>query len=64
MSAQDLLKEVAIIFITFSMVWPQVKLQGGNTALPITRNWINDLLSMQVRKQQLELDMEQQTGSR
>ena len=30
--AQDLLKEVAIIFITFTLVWPQVKQQGGNTA--------------------------------
>ena len=32
--AQDLLKEVAIIFITFTLVWPQVKQQGGNTAPP------------------------------
>ena len=30
--AQDLLKEVAIIFITSTIVWPQVKQQGGNTA--------------------------------
>ena len=30
-----LLKEVAIIFITYTIVWPQVKQQGGNTALPI-----------------------------
>ena len=34
----DLLKEVAIIFITSTVVWPQVKQQGGNTALPIKRN--------------------------
>ena len=33
--ALDLLKEVAIIFITFTIVWPQVKQQGGNTAQPI-----------------------------
>ena len=33
--AQDLLKEVTIIFITSTIVWPQVKQQGGNTALPI-----------------------------
>ena len=33
--AWDLLKEVAIIFITFTIVWPQVKKQGGNTAPPI-----------------------------
>ena len=35
--AWELLKEVAIIFITSSIVWPQVKQQGGNTALPINR---------------------------
>ena len=28
--AKDLLKEVAIIFITSTIVWPQVKHQGGN----------------------------------
>ena len=32
----DLLKEV-IIFITSTIVWPQVKQQGGNTAPPINR---------------------------
>ena len=36
-SAQDLLKEVAIIFITSTIVWSQVKQQGGNTTLPINR---------------------------
>ena len=35
--ARDLLKEVAIIFITSTIVWPQVKQQGRNTALPINR---------------------------
>ena len=35
--AWDLLKEGAIIFIISTMVWPQVKQQGGNTALPINR---------------------------
>ena len=30
-------KEVTIIFITSAIVWPQVKKQGGNTALPINR---------------------------
>ena len=34
---QDLLKEVTIFFITSTIVWPQVKQQGGNTALPINR---------------------------
>ena len=33
----DLLKEVAIVFITSTIVWPQIKQQGGNTALPINR---------------------------
>ena len=33
----DLLKEVTIIFITSTVVWPQAKQQGGNTALPINR---------------------------
>ena len=35
--AWDLLKKVAIIFITSTIVWPQVKKQGGNTAPPINR---------------------------
>ena len=35
--AWDLLKEVSIIFITSTIVWPQVKYQGGNTAWPINR---------------------------
>ena len=34
---QDFLKEVAIIFITSTIVWPQVKQQGGNTAPTINR---------------------------
>ena len=35
--AWDLLKEVAIIFITSTIVWLQVKQQEGNTALYINR---------------------------
>ena len=35
--AWDLLKEVTIIFITSTIVWPQVKQQGRNTAPPINR---------------------------
>ena len=46
MPARDLLKQVTIIFITSTIVWPQVKQQGGNTACPSTENWIKDLLSM------------------
>ena len=30
-------KEVAIVFITSTIVWSQVKQQRGNTALPINR---------------------------
>ena len=30
-----LLKEVTIIFIISTIVWPQTKQQGGNTALPL-----------------------------
>ena len=37
--AGDLLKEVAIIFITSTIVLSQVKQHGGNTALPINRKW-------------------------
>ena len=35
--AQDLLKEVAIVFITPTIVCSQVKRQGGDTAPPINR---------------------------
>ena len=35
--AWDLLKEVAITFITSTIVWPQVRQQGGNIALPINK---------------------------
>ena len=34
---QDLLKEAAIIFITSTIAWAQVKQQEGNTAPPINR---------------------------
>ena len=37
--AQILLKEVAIVFITLTIIWPQAKQQGGNSALPINRKW-------------------------
>ena len=35
--AWDLLKEVAIIFITSTIVWSQVKQQRGSTAPPTNR---------------------------
>ena len=41
--AKALLKEVTI---TPTIVWPQAKLQEGNTAPPSKDNWIKDLLSM------------------
>ena len=37
-SAYVLLKEVAIMVITPTIVWPQAKQQGGNTAHPSTEN--------------------------
>ena len=35
LSAWDLLKKVAIIFITSTMVWSHIKQQGGNTTLAL-----------------------------
>ena len=35
--AWDLFKEVTIVFITSTIVWSQVKQQGGNTAPPNSR---------------------------
>ena len=39
-AAWDLLKEVAIIFITSTVVWPQVTQQGGTQPRPSTENRI------------------------
>ena len=36
---KGLLKEVAVIFITSTIVWPQVKQLGGNIVLRISRKW-------------------------
>ena len=44
--ALDLLKEVAIIFTTSTIVWPQVNNREGTQPHPSTENWIKDLLSM------------------
>ena len=44
--AWDLLKEVTIIFITSTIVWPQVNNREGPQLYPSTENWIKDLLSM------------------
>ena len=44
--AWDLLKEVAIIFLTSTIVWPQVNNWEETQSHPSTENWIKDLLSM------------------
>ena len=41
-----LLKEVTIIFIAFTIVWPQVNNKEGTQPHPSTKNWIKDLLNM------------------
>ena len=40
------MKEVTIIFITSTIVWPQVNNREGTQLHPSTENWIIDLLSM------------------
>ena len=35
--AWGLVKEVTVIFIISTIIWPQVKQQGGNTAPPFNR---------------------------
>ena len=42
--ARDLLKEVTILFITSTIVWPTNR--EGTQPHPSTENWIKDLLSM------------------
>ena len=42
--AWDLLKEVAIIFITSTIVWPQVNSREATQPHQSTENWIKDLL--------------------
>ena len=44
--ALDLLKEVIIIFITSTIVWPQVNNRKATQLHWSTKNWIRDLLSM------------------
>ena len=39
-------KEVTIIFITFTIVWPQVNSRQGTQLHPSIENWIKALLSM------------------
>ena len=44
--AWDLSKEVAIIFLTSTIVWPQVNNRVGTQLHPSAENWIKDLLNM------------------
>ena len=44
--AWDILKEATIIFITMTIVWPQVNNRKGTQPHPTTENWIKILLSM------------------
>ena len=44
--SSDLLKEVPIIFIASTIVWPQVNNRKGTQPHPSTENWIGDLLSL------------------
>ena len=44
--AWDLLREVTIIFITFTIVWPQVNSREGTQLYLSKENWIKELLSM------------------
>ena len=44
--AWELLKELAIIFITSTIVWPPVNNREGTQLHPSPENWIKNLLSM------------------
>ena len=44
--AWDFSKEVAIIFITSTIVWSQVNNREGTQLHPSTENWIKDILSV------------------
>ena len=45
-ACMDLLKEVAIIFITSTIVWPQANNREETQLHPSRENWIKDFLSM------------------
>ena len=44
--AWNLLKEVTIIFIISTIIWPQVNIREGTQPHPSTKNWIKDLLNV------------------
>ena len=39
-------EEVTIVFITSTIVWPQINNREGTQLHPSTENWIKDLLNM------------------
>ena len=45
-TCMHLLKEVTVIFITSTIVWPQVNYKEETQLYPSTENWIKDLLNM------------------
>ena len=55
---RHLLKEVAIIFITSTIVWPQVTNREGKQLHPSTENWIKGLLSISHSKYPLPATQE------
>ena len=64
--AWDLWKEVPIIFITSTMVWPQVNSKKGTQSHPSTENSIKDLLSMDLpirRRPNFPLSQSLQSGN-
>ena len=48
--AWDLLREVTIIFITSTIVWPQVNSREGTQLHSSTENWIKGLLTVWMTK--------------
>ena len=61
--AWDLLKEVTIIFITSTIVWPQVNSRVGTHLHPSTDNWIKDLLPRHQNKTRFPLSQFILSGS-
>ena len=55
------MKEVAIIFITSTIVWPQVTNREGKQLHPSTENWIKGLLSISHSKYPLPATQEKTT---
>ena len=51
-TCMDLLRLVTIIFITYTIVWPQVNSREGTRLHPSIENWIDDLLSMPLPMEQ------------